>query len=258
MKTNGILLMIFVSLFTGIIITGCEPENPLEYQDDPAVYFNGALADKPNATRMQDSTSMSFAEESGSDYIFWVEVLTQGMVSEEDRPIVVKQVTSANSLPPEYENAIPGVHYVPLTDPAIQDYFKIPAGKVRNRIPVTLLRNDDLLLGKKFIIDLELEPTGDFRLGMSNKLHFRIKFSGMPEKPRNWNTWDSYCKFGVWGPVKHSFILSVCPIVWTELPDIALAFYYQSTVKNALVKYNSEHPDNPLRELDGTLVSFRD
>jgi hypothetical protein len=255
MKTKEILVLIFGSLFTGILITGCEPENPLEYQNDPAVYFNGAL-DKTN-TRMQDSTSMSFAEESGSEYIFWVEVLTQGMVSEVDRPITLKQVESDN-LPQGYERAIPGVHYLPLTDPAIEEYLKIPAGKVRNRIPVTLFRTDDLLLGKKFVIDLELEPTGDFRLGMKNKLHFRIKFSGMPEKPRNWATWDSWCKFGVWGPVKHNFILSICPIVWTELPDVSLGYYYESTLKNALIKYNSEHPDDPLRELDGTLVSFRD
>ncbi|MDR2805205.1 MAG: DUF4843 domain-containing protein [Dysgonamonadaceae bacterium] len=254
MKNNGILFMLFISLCAGMT-TGCEPENPLAYQNDPAIYFNGAMVEG-KSIRTQDSIAMSFAETGVDEYIFWVYVLTQGMVSDIDRPIIVKQVDKSNTAP-GYDLALPGVHYVPFSDPRVAEYLNIPAGKVTVCFPVILLRTGDLLQNKKFVIDLELEPTEEFRLGMKDRLTFRIKYSGMPEKPRNWDRWNSYSGFGIWGPVKHTFILSVCgSISWDEAPSVSLGYYYRFLVRSKLAEYNAEHPGAPLCEPDGTPVTF--
>jgi len=94
---------------------------------------------------------------------------------------------------------------------------------------------------------------------MKTHLHYRIKFSGLPEKPVNWDSeWGPRCFGLTWGPVKHQFILDVCgPVTWNPFPkDYALITYYQTLVKDALTEYNQAHQGAPLCEDDGTPVTF--
>ena len=41
-----------------------------------------------------------------------------------------------------------------------------------------------------------------------------------------------------------------------DSPDINFVYYLAEMVARAKIKYNQDHPDNPLQEKDGTLISF--
>lgn len=240
------------------IFTGCEEETPLAYQNDPAIYFNTPI---PGSSIITDSVTISFMDFGGDSYTFWVQVITQGMISDADRTFSVRQIDKTETAP-GYDLAKQGVNYLPFSDPEVTSNLFIPAGKATALFPVKLYRTNDMLEdGKKFVLDLELTPDDNFRLGMKNRLGFRIKFSGMPEKPSNWNTrWGPRCFGRSWGPVKHLFILDTCgTITWAEFPeDIQLVNYYNSLTVNALNAYNASIAPDYLKEKDGTPVTFSD
>jgi hypothetical protein len=244
MKTNSKLFSAYAVCMT-LICGSCTEETPLQYQNDPAVYFGG------------DSLSVSFTEVEGDEYIFQVPVITQGDTSGIARQVILAQ-DFTQALPDGYDRAESGVHFQPLEQPDAP--YVIPAGKATVKLPVKVFRTPDMLEGKSYVLDLQLLANDNFRQGMKNKLHFRIKFSGLPEKPSNWDSFWGLNLFGMsWGPVKHNFITVHCgKIDWSigSSIDIALGFYYQSKVKKALADYNSEHPDAPLCEKNGTRVSF--
>ncbi|MDR1527016.1 MAG: DUF4843 domain-containing protein [Dysgonamonadaceae bacterium] len=226
----------------GLLLASCTEETPLLYQNDPAIYFGG------------DSLSVSFTEIDGDAYIFQVPVVTQGDTSGVARQVVLSQDT-LYALPAGYDRAQLDVNYE-LDHPSA--VYAIPAGKAGVNLAVKVFRTPDFLEGKSYVLDLRLLPTADFRLGMKNKQHFRLKFSGLPVKPSNWDSFWGINIFGSsWGPVKHDFIITACgKIDWKVPVDVALGFYYQFKAKQALAEYNTAHPDAPLSERDGTRVSF--
>ena len=242
--------LIALFAFLAAIFIGCEKENPTSYKNDPAIYFNKVVYQTKNQV---DSVSISFLDipVDQNEFTINVQMLTQGMVDwNNDRKYIVRQKAETPK-DPEYEVAQSGTDFAPL-----EGYYVIPAGKVSGVVPITIFRSENAL-NNKLELQLEVVANDEFRLGMPKKLVYKVKFSGQPAKPGNWDsTW--YIFFGKsWGPVKHMFILEkLGPIDWADIPNLATGTYWGSFMKLELQKYNAANPKNPLQEADKTLVSF--
>ena len=65
--------------------------------------------------------------------------------------------------------AIPGVHYVPMDDPEMENLLVVRADSVTLEVPVILLR-DTSLQREEYRLCLQLVATEDFLLGESEHL----------------------------------------------------------------------------------------
>lgn len=239
--TYSILLLLFVSAIS------CKENVALEYENDPALYFvNEDYGQK-------DSLDHSFflVPGDGPDTVY-VQVQTMGYLVDKDRPILLEQTNSGD------ENAaVPGVHYMPFDDPEVSKYHVIPANSARASVPVILLRDESLDL-KQVRLELKVAQNEHFRPGIPQWTTFVIKTTAEAVKPSNWDTrWRYY--FGAsWGSVKMKFIIDVTGYTdWGIVPsDSGYLNYLRTKVLSKFQEYNSANPENPLKEADGTLVSF--
>lgn len=229
-----------VILGTLCLSGGCKEENPGAYTNDPAIYFT------------RDTTiKYSFFKTAGHYDTVYFEVQTMGMPADYDRAFAVYQ---SNTDDPKA--AVAGKHYIPLDGDVMEQYLKVPAGKVLDSIPLILIRDESLETGL-YVIDLKLEENSHFRLTPAGKNKTTITLTAMVTKPSTWeDSWSRY--FGTWGAEKMKFL-----ILATGWPDFEVVpkdqTYIQSMESEArqkLLEYNQENPENPLAEANGTLVDF--
>lgn len=245
---------LFLMLFFGVMactFASCDTEDPISYENDPAIYFNNKQNRNLDTKPTLDSVGISFTDIKGTEYIYNVYVLVQGEASDTDRTFIMRQ-RSASPQDPDYVKAEPGRDYT-----MDQNALVIPAGEVEAVVPITLTMND-FLLEQKVELWLEFADNDNFRTGMKDWQSFKIKFSALPEKPGNWDSLWGLRYFGMtWGPVKHMFIINeLGPIAWDEPIGIGTGMYYQTRMRAVLQTYNEENPNNKLAEKDETLVSF--
>ncbi len=87
--------------------------------------------------------------------------------------------------------------------------------------------------------------------------HYELRFSRLISEPPYW----SECKvFGKWSKVKHDFMYEILGIYWGVEPvtpaDRNKMFDDVLRMRNALQKYNKDHPDDPMKDEDGNRVEF--
>ncbi len=241
-------LNIIIIIITTLIAISCTHFNGIEYENDPAIYF----ANEPGH---RDSISHSFflIPGNGPDTVY-LEVRTMGFLSDKDREIKIIQSNAGKD-----NAAVAGVHYVPFDDPSVSKYFIIPANSAKVNVPIILLRDESLAL-KQVRLELEVSENEHFRPGINQWRKFLITTTSQAAKPTLWDTrWSNY--FGMsWGSVKMKFIIDHTGYTeWDVVPsDTGLLRYFQTKVLDAFQQYNLENPENPLKEADGTLVSFTD
>lgn len=241
--------ILYIIIILGIIpFLGCEENVALEYQDDPALYF------AYEQYGQKDSISQTFFILNSSidrDTVY-VKINTMGKLSDKDRPVKLVQTNIG-----EPGAAIPGVHYIPFEDAEVAKRFVIPAGKSYGNVPVIVLRDPSLELGV-YRLELAIEQNEYFRPGINTLCNFVVKTTAQTVKPSNWDTTWRYYFGRSWGSVKMRFIIDATGYTeWELLPsDISFVSFLSSQVKLKFEEYNLANPDNPLREADGTLVSF--
>lgn len=245
MFRNSIFL--FLSILSMIYISSCKEYDALQYENDPALYFvNDNYGQK-------DSLDHSFflVPGDGPDTVY-VQLHTMGELSDSDRPFVLEQ-TNGN----DPDAAKPGVHYVAFDDPAVSKYFVVPAHSVSVNLPIIFIR-DESLNTSKVRLALRIVPNDYFRLGIPEWTTFVLKTTAEAVKPALWDTrWKYY--FGPsWGSVKMKFIIDVTGYTnWDYYPnDSGFLNYLEAKVLSRFQEYNEANPDNPLKEADGTLVTF--
>ncbi|MCH3995381.1 MAG: DUF4843 domain-containing protein [Prevotella sp.] len=243
-KYDKILWLPLIILFIG----ACEVNKMEEYENVPAIYF----ANETNG--QQDSLSYSFfiLDTLIKRDTIHIKVCTMGLPTDHVRPIKLAQINT-----PDSNAAVPGVDYVPFDDPEIKDSMIIPSGAVSAEIPVILLRNKDLALSEKSL-EIEVESNDYFRQGIDAWRIFTVKMSDMANKPKLWDTFWKYY-FGLsWNSVKMRFIMQATGYTeWDQRPsDYSFLNWLSATAKQALVEYNQQHPDNPLRAANGDIVSM--
>jgi hypothetical protein len=233
-------------LLLPLVIAACTQNEMLSYENDPALYFAG------NTDNQSDSIIHSFFL-LNSDVLrdtVLVRVNTMGKLSSQARPVVLVQANAGAE-----GAAVAGVHYVPFDDASLKPLLQVLAGKAFADIPVVLIR-DESLDTTKVRLELALVTNDYFRSGVAEKQRFIITTTDLLEKPSMWNRWGTFLGAS-WGPVKMRFLLDITGYTeWNTSPMISLAQYFGALAKQKLLEYNAAHPDEPLKEANGDLVSF--
>lgn len=245
MKIRIATILIFLLIVSTI---GCKENTALEYENDPALYFENSYYTQ------QDSIAHTFfiqPDDQMRDTVF-VEILTMGYPTDTDRPFVLEQSNAGKP-----GAAVAGKHFVAFDDPEMLEHLKIPKGSVRKSFPLIVLRDPSLEL-EEVRIELKIGENEFFRSGIDEWTNFVVKTTSMAVKPTSWDTQWKYYFGPTWGSVKMKFIIDNTG--FTEFDGGFLnsdySNYLSSKVKQKLLEYNTNHPDDPLSEADGTLVTF--
>ncbi len=136
---------------------------------------------------------------------------------------------------------------------ACEDYVLlptiIPAKQVSDSVRV-ILKKTDKLENQEICLVLRIIDSEDLEAGPTNS--YRIYFSDQLVKPMYWPG-----KFGEYSTVKHQFCIDVLGMGdYCSDKDYQLVTYYLRRLTEALYKYNNEHPDDPLKDENGKLITF--
>lgn len=242
-----------------IMAVGCKENEMDSYVNDPAIYFahgsnyslDGTLA---NSITQNDSINYSFfilADSIKRDTIY-IYVCTQGEVADYDRPISLVQTNEGES-----NAAVAGVHFIGFDDSAVSSSMVVPAGMVYAKIPIILLRDASLELEEKRL-ELAVNQNEYFRPGIDEYRNFTITTTDIAVKPSLWDTFWKYFFGPTFGSVKFRFIINATGYTeWEQRPsDYSYLTWMRTVVQQKFYDYNLAHPDDPLKEADGTLVTF--
>lgn len=233
-------------------LTGCKENTALEYENDPCLYFyNGSDRD---GFVQKDSAAHTFFVLPNAQMrdTVWIDVCTMGYPEDTDRPfeLVLTNADKPNA-------AVPGKHFVAFDDESIKKYYVLPAGKVRYRMPIIILR-DASLNTSTIRFELTIGENAYFKPGINKLAKFVLTTTASAAKPGNWDKGWEY-QFGVWGPVKMKFIIDYVGLTdFSVRPsDFGYLSYLAGKAKQKLFEYNQAHPGNELEEADGTPVEFK-
>lgn len=233
---------------SAVLNTACK-ENEMEpYNDTPALYFENIKYGQA------DSINHSFfiyGDEVKEDTV-WVVVNTMGYPENIDRPISLVQTNTGKA-----NAAVPGTHFISFDDPTLKSYFHIPANQVSQKIPIVFLR-DKSLITNEYRIELAIIENEYFRPGIDAWRSFVVTTTDQAVRPNNWDTTWIYVFGTTWGREKMKFIIQVTGFTDFDNPPMDGGYrrWLGEAAKLALAKYNAEHPNDPLAEADGELVTF--
>lgn len=230
MKTNKIIFSCLCWLSGFFLLSGCEKENTLEYEEIPGVYFDGAIR------------SYSFYEKPGTLVdTLKLPVLITGQARDYDRAIRLEVVADSNTT-------------------ADQEMYELLEGSVRkgeyDGLALVVLKYADTLEKEVRKLNVRIVETEDFkelRLGQNKCV---ITFSAKIIKPDNWDAWLLYYFGKAYSTAWWKFIMEATgknslPYYpthkdqekWWMSGDELLANYW--LVKKALNEYNANPVNNP-------------
>jgi hypothetical protein len=225
-------------LATMLLAAACQNDG-FYYQDVPRVRIVG-----PSSwTLGTDSLQFSFVTypadttQKQLNVTLWV----MGNTTEYDRTAKLEVVTGKTT-------ASADLYTVPAS-------VVIPAGANSATFPVILKRAASLQQTTARLY-IAVQKSADFEVGISSQDHLLLKWNDILSKPSNWTSLQEF--FGSYSDVKYRFMINNAGIsefdtttmTWAELQ------YYKIKLVNALNKYNQEHPEAPLTDETGKLVSF--
>jgi len=256
---------------TAMSISSCEKD--LEVYSDPTCRLNFYYSNISSTSDFK--TDMALASYSfiyGGDDVqrdtVWFEVETMGFVADYDRPIALQQLDTAAY------NAVPGKHYMAFDDASLKDYYVIPAGKAKTKIPVVILR-DATLKDTTAVLKFGFKDNEYFTSGYPVLQTRVLTFSDRLSQPSNWTKQYEYPGyagfyvslsnyFGDYGPVKHQFLIEQTGKTWDDdyieslmTGDFSYLQYLMQKMQSVLDELNAERAAqglDPLAEADGTLV----
>ena len=243
-------------LFLAWGMTGCEQQNVERYENDPRLYFfRGMDYDRVPVFSQGDSITQSFfllPEDQQRDTVY-VALETMGMFSDHARPFRLVQTNVG-----EPDAAIAGKHYVAFDSEEMQPQMKIPAGCVRYYLPLIVMR-DPSVAEAKVRLKIAVEENDYFKIGIDARAKLMVTITAAAERPKNWSSSWSYI-FGDWGAKKMWFLVNYVGVRdFNQVPeDYGYRKYLTAFAIQKLRDYNADeaNPDRPLREADGTLVTF--
>ncbi|MFV0506392.1 MAG: DUF4843 domain-containing protein [Bacteroidales bacterium] len=172
-----------------------------------------------------------------------------------DRPFIIEQEEVPDTL-----NAVPGVHYLAFDDPSVASLYSIKAGKINCYVPVVLLR-DPSMQSNTYVLKFKLVANEHFITGDTRLLWRKLYMSDELVKPDEWRGYLEKYRFGKYSKVKHRFFIDQTGERWDDLflknisLDFALLGYWGDKTKQLLFDYNKAHPDAPLTDEYGDLVT---
>ncbi len=259
-------------------VTACNDDNGMEKYDTPDCRLNflyydrdSSLVDAGDVTDEMRFYSFSFVLASAVDAerdTVWFEVETMGFLSDEPRPVGLRQIAVEG-----VKNAEPGKHYVAFDDPEVAALYRVAARQNRTRIPVIVLRKDDALQDTTVVLKFGFKDNGYFLPGYEGLDSRTMEITDRLAQPENWYTrlaWGGYYNLkalvGPYGEMKHRLMIE-----WTEKPwdaeyieevltgDNAYLSYLISWFPKRLAEENAlrqEAGEDIYKEKDGTPVKF--
>lgn len=224
---------------TAISFASCSDDDFL-YQDQARVRLEGPN----NYTAGTDSLNFSFATypETTTEMTMDIDVCVMGPVSDRDR-------TANVAIDESLSNASADLYTLPTS-------IVIKAGESKGVLPITMKRST-LLQEKSVRLYIKVVASDDFGIGVNEENHIKVIWNDMISKPTNWDQLQEF--FGDYSNTKYRFMIANAggitgfdtdTMSWAELQSYKIKFV------NALNEYNAAHPDAPLRDENGVLVTF--
>lgn len=213
-----------------VAMTGCDKDDYLCYDTaDASVRFTYEAAGL-------DSVTYSFRLHPGAtDGVVELPVQLVGLSADHSRAIPVTVVADKTT-------AVEGRDYV-------IENSEIPAGAFQGSIRVKVLKSAEVVAGNKRL-SLSLGSNDVFGPAPVNACRFSVIISNELSKANGWI-------FGTYSVVKHEFVIEHTGVAdnYNSLPaDEKLRL--KNTLIKALYEYNKAHPDSPLTDEDGILITF--
>lgn len=210
------------------------------YQDQARV----RLAGPKIYTSGTDSLNFSFVTvASGIDSkTLNVDVYVMGTATNRDR-------TASISIDSHKSTATSDMYEVPAS-------VTIPADSTHAVLPVVIKRTDAILT-KSVYLYIQVAESTDFAPGVNEENHLMLIWNDKISKPNNWDDLTEF--FGEYSDTKYRFMLETLTGVGELNADTmswALLMSYRIKCQGALDTYNAAHPNAPLTDENGNLVSF--
>lgn len=262
MKKYSCIIIILLA-----IATGCKKAPYILYNDGHRIQI---------ADTTPVSYSFLYKDASVTKDTVYVQMNTIGGITDYARAVTIEQI-------PEYDKtyvrdpatnkiidsvitekpfkAIPGKHYIPFTDPAVQSLMVVKADSAISKLPVVLIR-DTSLKTNSYRLRIKLIANDEFAIGEAKAVEKVIVFSDRLERFESWKTDQgsspAFVSFGKYSTGKHQFMIDVLKVrideEWYKAIIAAGAVqHYKVLLRDALAAFNAD-PANiaagkaPIRE----------
>ena len=142
----------------------------------------------------------------------WVELATQGFVTDYDRSFVLEQVMGDTNA------AESGVHFIPFNDSQVTSHYVIPAGANEVKVPIVLKR-DVSLKTRELSVRFRIGHNENFSSGYPRYQERVITVTDMLVQPKYWTMYASYYFAGKYGKVKHQFMIDATRHLGIKMND---------------------------------------
>lgn len=226
-KTLYILLL---ACLTSVTLNSCDQNDYLQYDENQA-YVGFAYPSYGN-----DSIVYSFAlHPNVEEDIVKVPMKLFGYAASQDREVGVEVIESEST-------AKDGVDFV-------IEQKRMEANAYKDSLVVKIKKSAEVET-KDLVVKLRLCGNGLFAAAPIAAESFRIILTSKLTEPTGW-------PFGDYSVIKHKFVIQTIGIAtgyekWSTSDRIR----YQGILTQALYEYNKAHPNDPLKDEDGMLITF--
>lgn len=262
---------IFNILVLGVLLVTTSCEKSLEVFNDSTCrlnfyYQSAEITSSFQESMAQGSYSFIYSGDIQKDTV-WIEVESMGMLADYDRPITLEQVDTTATM------AVAGKHYVAFNDPSLANYYVMPAGKARTKLPIVVLR-DASLKHESVVLKYHIKANDYFTNGYDVFQTRSLSITDRLAQPSYWTKgypmygdyYSLYNFIGYYGVVKHQFMIDVTGKPWDDAfieefitGDNNYFNYIINKLVSELNKLNEQRQEqglDVLREEDGTEVNF--
>lgn len=242
------------------VFAACNQEDVNKFDSDARIYFAEESRTEFSTPRDNINHTFIIVPDDQDTYDVEVDVRAVGFPVDYPRAITFRQIFPdekgyADGTPV----AVAGKHYLPFDDQQVQARMFMPAGKVKVNVPVTLIKTPELE-DENVRLEFELVANEYFNLGIQKNLIFSISSTSQYTLPKLWDGWWKSA-LGEWGHKKMWFLVQIVGMHPSALDEISSVGYRKSIQTRAIEKLeeynkNPDNKDTPLKEANGTLVTF--
>lgn len=226
-KTLYILLL---ACLTSVTLNSCDQNDYLQYDENQA-YVGFAYPSYGN-----DSIVYSFAlHPNVEEDIVKVPMKLFGYAASQDREVGVEVIESEST-------AKEGVDFV-------IEQKRMEANAYKDSLIVKIKKSAEVET-KDLVVKLRLCGNDLFAAAPIDAETFRIILTSQLTEPTGW-------PFGDYSVIKHKFVIQTIGIATGyEKWSISDSIRYKGILTKALYEYNKAHPDEPLKDENGMLITF--
>ena len=224
------LYIVLLACLTSVMLNSCDQNDYLQYDENQA-YVGFAYPSYGN-----DSIVYSFAlHPNVEEDIVKVPIKLFGYAASQDREVGVEVIESEST-------AKEGVDFV-------IEQKRMEANAYKDSLIVRIKKSAEVET-KDLVVKLRLCGNDLFAAAPIDAETFRIILTSQLTEPTGW-------PFGDYSVIKHKFVIQTIGIATGyEKWSISDSIRYKDILTKALYEYNKAHPDDPLKDENGILITF--